>query len=46
MTEWEISDVEEPVIVVSAKWMVNLRRLILEGRFMEALIEIERFRKW
>ena len=46
MTEWEISDIEEPVCVVSIKWLLNLRKLILDGRFIEALKEIERFRKW
>ena len=45
MTEWEISEIEEPVIVVSAKWLMNLKKLILEGRFIEALNEIERFDK-
>lgn len=45
MTDWEISEVEEPVFVVSATWMINLKKLILEGRFIEALKEIERFRK-
>ncbi len=45
MSEWEISEIEEPVFAVSAKWMINLKKLILEGRFIEALKEIERFRK-
>ena len=42
---WEISDIEEPVFEVSTKWLLNLRKLILDGRFIEALKEIERFRK-